>query len=41
MLLLLLLLLSTRKADRGMNKSLSKTILRRTGIFIRAGSGML
>ncbi len=32
---------STRKADRGMNKSLSKTILRRTGIFIPAGSGML
>ena len=32
---------STRKADRGINKSLSKTILRRTGIFIPTGSGML
>ena len=32
---------STRKADRGINKSLSKTILRRTGIFIPAGSGTL
>ena len=32
---------SARKADRGINKSLSKTILRWTGIFIPAGSGTL
>jgi len=28
-----------RKADRGINKALSKTILKRTGIFIPVGSG--
>ena len=28
-----------RKADRGINKALSKTILKRAGIFIPAGSG--
>ena len=29
----------SRKADRGINKALSRTILRRTGIFVAAGSG--
>ena len=29
----------SRKADRGINKALSRTILRRTGIFVPAGSG--
>ena len=29
----------SRKADRGINKVLSKTILKRTGIFIPVGSG--
>ena len=29
----------SRKADRGINKALSKTILKRTGIFIPVGSG--
>jgi len=29
-----------RKADRGISKALSRTILHRTGIFVAAGSGM-
>ena len=29
----------SRKADRGINKALSRTILRRTGIFVPVGSG--
>ena len=29
----------SRKADRGINKALSKTILKRSGIFIPVGSG--
>ena len=29
----------SRKADRGINKALSKTILKRTGIFVPVGSG--
>ena len=29
----------SRKPDRGINKALSKTILRRTGIFVPVGSG--
>ena len=29
----------SRTADRGINKALSRTILRRTGVFVPAGSG--